>query len=97
MSVSVPSAVTNCTTGTKICATGATTAKRAKMSDYVFEFGVSTQYHGSDVVDEIDLVDDLGFDEDELEGKSDEEIKVLLDQDLQDFVWENVDSWVKRV
>jgi hypothetical protein len=71
--------------------------KRTKMSDYVFELGVSTRYQGSDVTEEVDLIKDGYFTEDELEGKSDEGLRDMLDQVLQDFVWENIDSWVKRV
>ena len=67
------------------------------MSDYVFEFGISTRYVGSDVTEEVDLIDDLGFTEEELEGKPDIEIQGMLDQELQEFVWNNIDSWVKRV
>lgn len=67
------------------------------MSDYVFEFGVSTRYPGSDVTEEVDLIDDGYFTAEQLEGKTDREIEDLLDQSLQDFVWNNVDSWVRRV
>ncbi|HEY6021056.1 MAG TPA: hypothetical protein VIY48_14460 [Candidatus Paceibacterota bacterium] len=67
------------------------------MSDYVFEFGVSTNKIGSDTTDVVDLVDDLGWDESELEGKSDDEIRDMLDNEEQEFVWNNIDSWVTRV
>lgn len=67
------------------------------MSDYVFEFGVSTNKIGSDTTDVVDLVDDLGWDESELESKSDDEIRDMLDSEEQEFVWNNIDSWVTRV
>ena len=67
------------------------------MSDYKFEFGVSTRFMRSNVTETFDLVDDFGFEEDELEGKTDREIQDLLDQELQEFVWNNIDRWVKRV
>ncbi len=67
------------------------------MSDYVFEFGVSTGYHGAEMTEEFDLVDDLGFDESELKGKSDDEIIGLLDNEFETFMSNNIDSWVKRV
>lgn len=67
------------------------------MSDYVFEFGVSTNKIGSDTTDVVDLVDDWGWDESELEGKSDDEIRDMLDNEEQEFVWNNIDSWVTRV
>ncbi len=67
------------------------------MSDYVFEFGVSTDRMGSDVIEEVDLIDDLGFDEEGLEGKADSDIQDMLDEELQQFVWNNIDCWVKRV
>lgn len=67
------------------------------MSDYVFEFGVSTNKIGSDTTDVVDLVDDWGWDESELEGKSDDEIRDMLDSEEQEFVWNNIDSWVTRV
>ena len=67
------------------------------MSDYVFEFGVSTNKIGSDTTDVVDLVDDWGWDESELEGKSDDEIRDMLDSELEEFVWNNIDSWVTRV
>jgi hypothetical protein len=68
-----------------------------KMSDYIYEFGVSTNKIGSDTTDVFDLVEDFGYAEEELEGKSESEIRDFLDQDLQDYVWDNIDSWVKRV
>jgi hypothetical protein len=67
------------------------------MSDYVFEFGVSTNKVGSDTTDEVDLVDDGWFAQEELEGKTDDQIIAMLDQAQQDFVWNSIDSWVKRV
>ena len=67
------------------------------MSDYVLEFGVSTNKIGSDTTDVVDLVDDLGWDESELESKSDDEIRDMLDNEEQEFVWNNIDSWVTRV
>lgn len=67
------------------------------MSDYVFEFGLSTHFVNSDVTETFDLVDDLGFEEDELEGKSDDEIIGLLGEECENFIANNIDSWVKRV
>lgn len=67
------------------------------MSDYKFEFGVSTNKVGSDTTDEVDLVDDGWFAEEELEGKTDDQIIAMLDQAQQDFVWNNIESWVTRV
>ncbi len=67
------------------------------MSDYVFEFGVSTNRLGSDVTEEVDLISDGYFTEEELEDKDDEEIQNLLSDALEDFVWNNIDSWVTRV
>lgn len=74
-----------------------TTQRWTKMSDYVFEFGVSTNRIGSDVTEEVDLIDDGWFAEEDLEGKSDDEIQSLLNGALEDFVWNNIESWVKRV
>lgn len=67
------------------------------MSDYRFEFGASTNKIGSEVSEVFDLVDDLGFTEEELEGKSEDEIQDLLEPDAQEFIANNVDCWVTRV
>lgn len=67
------------------------------MSDYKFEFGVATRHMGSDVTEVVDLIEDGYFAEVELDGKTDDQILDMLDEPLQEFVWENIDSWVKRV
>lgn len=67
------------------------------MSEWKFEFGVSTCYMGSDVRETFDLIDDLGFEEDELKGKSDSEILDMLASEMENFISNNTDSWVIRV
>jgi len=46
----------------------------------------------------VDLVDDWGYDESDLEGRTEEDIIFELEGDqLASFVWNNVDSGVRRI
>lgn len=68
------------------------------MSKYKYEFGVSTRYIGSGVKAVVDLVDDWGYDESDLDGRTEEDIRTELEgQPLEDFVWNEIESWVKRI
>lgn len=68
------------------------------MSNYRYEMYVSTGYIGSEVTKEIDLVDDWGYDESDLDGRTEEDIlEELGGRDLEDFVWDNTDSGVRRL
>ncbi|MDY2572716.1 MAG: hypothetical protein SOW67_01395 [Fusobacterium necrophorum] len=66
------------------------------MSKYKVKFYVSTRYVGSEIEEDIDLVEDYGFSEEEakklLEDKDEERLKDLFNE----WVWENIDGgWVK--
>lgn len=65
------------------------------MSKYKYEFYVSTNKVGSETSEEVDLVDDWGFNEEELDEMSDSEFLTVM-CDLEDeFRNENAESgWV---
>jgi hypothetical protein len=68
------------------------------MSKYKYEFGVSTNYIGSEAKEIVDLVDDWGYDESDLDGRTEEDIlDELYGQPLEDFVGNSIESWVSRV
>lgn len=58
------------------------------MSDFRYEFHLSIGYYGAEHVEEVDLVDDLDFNESYLEG--------LSKWDLQDVVRDEADSWASK-
>lgn len=67
------------------------------MSKYRYEFGVSTNKVGSEVSEEVDLVDDWGFSEEILDEMSDAEFtKVILDN-LMDYEANNIESWATPI
>lgn len=68
------------------------------MSKYKYEFGAATNKVGSECVDIVDLVDDYGYDESDLDGRTEEDIlNELYDQPLEDHVNNYVESWVRRI
>jgi len=68
------------------------------MSKYKYEMYVSTGYQGSERTKVIDLVDDWGYDESDLDGRTKGDIIAELeDCSLDDFVWNSVDSGVRWI
>lgn len=68
------------------------------MSKYKYELGVSVGFVNAYRTEVIDLVDDWGYHESDLDGRTEEDILEELEgQPLEDHVWNSIDSWVKRI
>lgn len=67
------------------------------MSKYKYEFGVSTNKLGSECSEIVDLVDDWGYDEKELDAMKDRALELLINELVDEFVANNADSWAKSL
>jgi len=65
------------------------------MSNYKVELYVGTGYVGSDVREEIDLIDDWGYDEEQAESifeESGEDYERFMDEDVNQWIWKSIES-----
>lgn len=67
------------------------------MSNYKYEFGVSIGYPDTDRIEEIDLVDDLGYDESDLDGMSGRDVQDIADNEVADWQARYVEYWAERI
>lgn len=67
------------------------------MSKYRYEFGVSIHREGSEVTSVVDLVDDFGYSESELDEMSDAKFADVMLEELEDFEHDNIEPWVKTL
>jgi hypothetical protein len=68
------------------------------MSKYKYEMWVSAGYFGSGRTKKVDLVDDWGYDESDLNQRTEEDIIIEIEGDaLESFVWNSIDSGARRV
>lgn len=67
------------------------------MSKYKYEFGVSTGLVGPGCSEVVDLVDDWHYTEEELDGMDDSRFASALDWALENFIANEIDSWVKPI
>ena len=62
-----------------------------------WEFGQSYGYSGTDSKDVVDLIDDLGFTEEDLDAMTLEELQAELSDMAREQACERVESWAEPV
>lgn len=65
-------------------------SQNMKPGKYVYTFTVATNYVGSKVTDHLDLVNDLGLSEAELDAMTEDEFQAALDEQYEIWVWEQI-------
>ncbi|KYM67126.1 hypothetical protein A2U13_08860 [Fusobacterium necrophorum subsp. funduliforme] len=65
------------------------------MSKYKIKFYASTRYVGAEVEEDVDLIEDYGFSEEEAKEIFENEDKIQ--EIFNEWIWENIDAGWKRL
>lgn len=67
------------------------------MSEFKYKFHCGAGYAGAEHVQEIDLVDDFGYEEDQLEMMTKEDLEDLIEDELREWHYQYVEYWAEKL
>lgn len=64
------------------------------MSEHVYAFRLGIGYPSAERYETFDLVDDLGYDEDDLD--TEDEVNKALERELEEWQWQYIETWTEK-
>lgn len=64
------------------------------MSEHVYTFNLSIGFPSAEHQETFDLVEDLGYDAEDLGGEAD--LAAVLDRELEEWQWQHIEAWAEK-